>query len=390
MADVAGGGAGAPAGGQSGGQGGAPAAAPSSPGRARIGDFNSFSAGLPVHTEPSQQPAPRPTLQRSEDANDPWSPLVGEDAQGQAIVVDDSQPSQVLDDKTQDDYDTWKTSHEQWQALQMADDLPQDLSSKFVTVSVNGVKERVPVSEAIAGYMMQRDYSNGKRDLQVYEAGLIQRENGLRRFLADLDQGPTFLDAMVAIGKFPGFHQAALIYGTQLAAEQQMSPQQREIHKTNRALDARAKQLARENAALQARLQGVQQQDQQAPTVERIYHQCAQLIPKAAKLTGFVDSELHKKCFEYHFDKLLPTLKNGDISTEFLVMVMKAAMQEADILISQSSARQLQAATREPSASPGLSSQPNGTMQSTNGQQIQRNGVRRERIENFGRSVTGR
>lgn len=329
MAEAAGA-APAPASGGQAGQGtnqGAGNGAPAE--RGRIGDFANWSGR--TETSPQQQIALQdPSLVgRGEDnaeyIADDFQPL---DAQAQALVVDDSVQGDVISNEQ-----AAKERSERLKRLQeweSADDLPDVFHQKFITATIDGQKYRIPVAEAIAGYQRNADYSNKLRQVYDFERQLKQQFQGLQALLADLDDGQRFLDAMVALGKFRGFAQAAMIYGKQLDAEQRMTPEQRAMVVQTRAL--RAENLQLQQQLRQAMQQFNQMRQQQAPQQlqqheQAIMHQLAQMWPRAAQMVGFVDSPAARREFELHFDNMLPSLQGGEISTEFVANCMRAAME---------------------------------------------------------------
>lgn len=368
-------------------------------GRSRISDFTNFSAGQTVPTHQQSPESRSQVIDRGEQNYDPFNGI-GQDARAQALALADSDEgqgefgedgSELLGQDEQSQYDIWKRSHKQYEALQAGDDLPDDFADKFRTVMINGQRERRSVREIESGYMLQRDYSNAKREIAIREQQVEQREQGMGRLLADLDRPETFIDAMIAINKFKGFDAAARMYGKQLYAESKMSPEQREVVAMNRQLDARAKQLHRENMALQAQMQAAQQQ-QPAPGWQAVYDQLAQIFPKAAQRVGWEESELSQRLFEMHFERLHPDLRGSDITSEFVMTVMRAAQQEEDAVVAASRARRAREVVADPSAPPsanrGLSSAPpNRALGSQNGERLTSNGQKRSKIEDFGKAV---
>lgn len=409
MADVGGGGGGgASQGGNTGGGNvGGGSAAPNfgaggmgergGGGRSRISDFSNFSAGQTVPTQHQSSESRAQVMDRGDRGYDQFT---GFDAKSQAMALADDgdqeqgfgeDDSELLGQDEQAQYEVWKKSHKRFEELQTADDLPDDYSDKFRTVMINGQRERRSIRELESGFMLQRDYSNAKREIAMREAQVEQREQGMGRLLADLDRPETFIDAMIAINKFKGFDQAARMYGKQLYAESKMSPEQREVVAMNRQLDARAKQLHRENMALQAQMQAHQQQ-QPAPGWQAVYDQLSQIFPKAAQRVGWEESELSQRLFEMHFERMHPDLRGADITSDFVVNVMRAAQQEEDAVVAASRARRAREVVAEPPVGPGanrgLSSAPaSRALASTNGEQLNMRNQKRSKIEDFGKAV---
>lgn len=339
--------------------------------------------------------APDSTQQRVAERtqNDPFDQFSGTDAQGQSIEpYDPGSPADVLQPDEQADYETWKASHEAYEAFKLSDNLPDDVMDKFIPVTVDGETYRVTAREAAQGYQRERDYSNHKRKLADFERQLVSRENGLRNFLADLDRGETFLDAIVALKKFKGFHEAAMIYGRQLDAERNMTPDQRRVYQANRQLNQELKEERRMKQALQYQLQNQPAQQPQNASVDRMMNQLAQIMPKAAALTGFVDGDLARQAVELHMDRLLPDhlRKGGEIDTPFVAMVLRAAMQEVDAAVRASNERRAREQPNARPPTPGVGASPMPNNAGNPGQPGQRtNGIPRAKIGDFG-SIVGR
>lgn len=367
MADAVGGGAvSAPVAPAQGGQGGAqPGYAPSQQ-RARVGEFNAFSAGIqpqfsqqPVHGAdgiPGQQIAVQnpDVLDRNNVAPDPFDALyAGQDATSLTLSVpddplaqsDEQQNPEMLADGsvqahvvTEAELRGWLEERQGWIE---ADDLAEPFMDKFVSARVDGQSYRIPVREAVKGYQLHADYSNKLRELYAYRDQLQAREAGLQKLLVDMDDGQKFLDAMVFLGKFDGFSKAAIIYGTQLDAERRMTPEQREVHRHLRAQRAQLQRLEIENRNLRMSQQ-VQQapQQQQGPTneqVQQIYlQQLMHIAPKVAAKVGFVNTPIAQREFELHFNNMLPTIQGQDLTSEFVETVMIAAMQSVDAQLARS------------------------------------------------------
>lgn len=451
MSDVAGG-AGAPGQGGGGtGQGGFSgqgnqgyAPPPPSQQRARVGDFSGFSAqGMPGQPQLSQSPTTpgadglpgqqislqnAQVIERPIDPNDPFSPLDnGLDASAQALALSDEpdplapippESDQPLQAQTinAEEIRAWLNERQQWLE---SDDLPDQFLGKFGVATVNGQRYRIPVSEAFKGYQRNEDYSNKLREMYAYEQQLQMREAGLQKLLADMDRGESFLDAMVFLGKFKGFSEAAIIYGTQLDAERRMTPEQRQVHQALRAQRAELKRLEIENRTLRAQGQAQQQQpqQQQGPTseqVQQIYmQQLAHIAPKAAAKVGFVNTPMAQAEFEKHFNMRLPSIAGRDLTSEFVEDVMQAAMESVEAHLQRSgyvkpqdltpptaaqprvpagqrdggqwAAQQRQLAAQRRQELPPVSTGAGPTQPITNGQRPQR-----ARIGEFDRGVRGR
>lgn len=329
-------------------QGGGVAAptAPSSNGQPGI----SFGIGAPIQrsrvehfgssAETGQIALENPGLvQRGQDPSDPWSPLEsadGQDAQSQALVVDDSVQGELVDGSEEqqaaanalteadvrrmlDEYRAWADS----------DDLAQPLQGKFVVATVNGQRYRIPVEEAVKGYQRTEDYSNKMREIYALKAQIEQREQGLRNFIADLNDPQNFMDAMMRLGKFDAFVGAAHHYGKQLKAERSMSPEQRQVFNAMREMRVERQRLAAENARLQAQLGQVQQQTQQQEpqglNYQAYMQQLNYMLPRVAERIGFERTPLSMKEFETHFMNMLPSLQGSDLTSDFIETCMRAA-----------------------------------------------------------------
>lgn len=264
--------------------------------------------------------------------------LSGEDAQAQALALQDDQQDftdgDVLDGEAaraeMDD------RHKQWAEWDRSDDLAEPLMGKLVSVTVDGERYRVPVGELANGYMMQSDYSEKLRQVYELRDQVLARERGLQTVLGALDKGPSFIDMMVYLGKFPGFAEAAIIYGTQLDAEQRMSPEQREVVGRERAARARANQLEIENRQLKAYMQ--QQQQPQVSRTEQYYmRQLEQMVPVAIQRMAkrgieWVESPFTLNLFEKHWATLIKAVDGKDLTTEFVENALIAVMQEVQKL----------------------------------------------------------
>jgi len=375
--------------------GGAPAAAPAAPAqggqttfapsqqRARVGEFNAFSAGImpqlsqqPVHGAdgiPGQSIDVQnaEVLDRGYDAPDPFAPFEGQDAQAQALAVEGQQydeQGQPIEQPLQAqvlNMEEVRGYLDQRQKWLEADDLPDEFNDKFVTARVDGKAYRIPVSEAVKGYQLHADYSNKLRELYQYRDSLQAREAGLQRLLTDMDDGQKFLDAMVFLGKFDGFSKAAIIYGTQLDAERRMTPEQRQVHQALRAQRAALQRLEIENRNLRAQT-APRQTEQQGPTneqVQQIYiQQLTHIAPKVASKLGFVNTPFAQAEFERHFNNMLPSIQGQDLTSEFVERVMLAAMQSVDAHLQRSGYAPPQAAA-QPAAPQGQPRVPAGNPQ---------------------------
>lgn len=388
-----GGAGGAPAqGGQQGGQGnqggGQTTFAPQQQ-RARVGEFNAFSAGVQPQLSQSPvlgadgHPGQQVSVQNAEVLDRGYAPdpfeaqFPGQDAtsltlavpddplavdeSGQPATGDDGQPLQAHVVNAEE-IRAWLDEYQAWKA---ADDLAEPLQDKFVVAQVDGQRYRIPVREAVKGYQLHADYSNKLRELYAFRDQLQQREAGLQKLLIDMDDGQKFLDAMVFLGKFDGFSKAAILYGTQLDAERRMTPEQRQVHANLRAMRAHMQKLELENRNLRGSLQPAQQQQQpQGPTneqVQAIYlQQLTHIAPKVAAKLGFENTPIAQMEFERHFNNMLPTISGQDLSSEFVENVMRAAMESVDQHLARSGFVRQQPAQPQPQGQPRLPQGPGG------------------------------
>ena len=358
MADANGGGGGGQTAAPS--QGGQAVNQPSGPApgqqRARVGEFNAFSsAGIQpalsqqtvfgADGQPGQSIGlQNPGLVDRQQGADPFDPFgTPQDAQSMALAVEDDPLAPIPQGEGEGEVhqaqvvsaDEIRAWIDEYQAWKKADDLPDVLHDKFVVAQVNGQRFRIPVSEAVKGYQLHTDYSNKLRELYAYKASLEQREAGLQKLLVDMDDGHKFLDAMVFLGKFPGFAKAAIIYGTQLDAERRMTPEQREVHRALRAQRAELQRLEIENRTLKAQQAPREQQADGGPSVEQIrqiyLQQLSHIAPKVAAQPGFVNTPLSQTLFEKHFNAQLPGIAGQDLTSEFVERVMRAAMDDVEL-----------------------------------------------------------
>lgn len=294
-----------------------------------------------------QQPAPvlDPQVAQEFSGLEDYSGL---DARSQAIAVPDDAPPEVLE--TQIEVDGQQVTWEQYQALQQKwaqDDLHDELMGKFVTAKINGQRERVPVSEAVQGYQRARDYSNEMTKLAADRRDIERTKQGFLNVLRDMDVGQTFLRMVRSLGKEKGFQEAAKQYAIEWHREQQMSPAQRELLHAHRELERRAYQLEQRNRQLE---QGMQQQTQQTPTQRQQYqaNQLAQMIPIAAQRVGLEDSLMARQAFQLHWDQMVGTLGDEELTTAFVEQVMRAAKEEVNIAVQRSDAERARLAPKSP------------------------------------------
>lgn len=323
--------------------------------RARVGEFSAFSAGVqpalsqhPVYGAdgiPGQQIGLQDAqlVDRQHDPGyDPFS--ADQDAHSLALATSDDPLAAPAEGQEADDSvmaqvvtaDEIRQRLEEYESWKRGDDLPDPLMDKFVVAQVDGQRYRVPVREVIKGYQRNENYSNQLRALNELKRNLEQREAGLQKLLTDMDQGQSFLDAVVFLDKFKGFSEAAIIYGTQLDAERRMTPEQRQVHQHLRAQRAELQRLALENRALRGAQQSLQQQPQpqQGPSSEQVQaiymQQLKHLAPAVAQRIGFVNTPVSQLEFEKHFNARLPNIAGQDLTSEFVEDVMLAAMESVE------------------------------------------------------------
>lgn len=314
--------------------------------RSRIGDFGKFSAnsGEFAGQAAEAQRRMRPVAER-EIVAPAFGNEYGDDAQAQAMVLSSEdanfpvgfadqesqgEPGEVLDGETANAEIAGR--YKQWDEWEKADDLADPLMQKFVPVTVDGERYRVSVREAANGYMMQSDYSDKLRQLYDFKNQLDARERGMNTFLEALDKGPTFLDMIQYVGKFQGFAEAAIIYGTQLNAEQNMSEDQRRVVAAERASRARANQLEIELKQVKAQL-AEKTQPQQSRGERYIEQQLVAMVPQAIDRLAkqgmrWEPSPWAQSIWEKHWAQMMPALENRELSTEHVMNVFAAAIQD--------------------------------------------------------------
>jgi len=317
--------------------------------RGRPSDFGSWSGGIQSQDSgqvvgadgiPGQGIAlANPERFEGQDPNDPFSPLAGTDAQAQALVVDEN--GDVVQQGEQDDGSVQaqvmseadvRALLEEHRVWRDSDDLAGPLLQKFVPVTIDGQRYRIPVDEAVKGYQRNADYSNKLREVYALKQQVEQRESGLRRMIDDLSQsGQSFYDTVENIGLFKQFADAAIMYGFQLKEEREMSPQQRQQAAALREMRMEARRIALENKRLQAQLAQAAAQAPQQQGVDQAQairmQQIAHLLPSVAQRMGLVQTPLAMAEFERHFANMLPSLSGGDITTEFLETVVGATLE---------------------------------------------------------------
>jgi hypothetical protein len=315
-------------GGQNGGQ--------SEGNRARIGDFSKFQANSGEFAGQAQESLSRmkPVLDAG-PMSDPegFRQRLGDDAQAQALAIQQPDPSNEGEVVDSDEARAEMASRfKQWDEWEKADDLAEPLTQKLVTVTVDGERYRIPVSEAVNGYMMQSDYSEKLRQLYSFRDQLQREKQGLDYVMSQLDKGDTFLDMMVQLGKFEGFAQAAIIYGTQMDAEQRMSPEQREVVQRERAQRARANKLEMRLRQLEQQL-AQQQQPQRTRSEEYLFNQLNVMMPQAVQRIAkrgheYIDSPLTRQIFERNWATMIENLGGKDLTTEFVENVLMSVIQD--------------------------------------------------------------
>lgn len=304
-------------------------------GRDRIGNFGKFSANQGEYAGQAQQSIERmkPVLDGGPMSDpDGFRRQLGEDAQAQALALPQDQgvDGDVMDgDDARSEMDA---RFKQWDEWEKADDLAEPLQQKLVTVTVDGERYRIPVAEAVNGYMMQSDYSEKLRQVYEFRDQLFAQKRGFDNLLAAMDKGESFLDMMVYLGKFEGFAQAAIIYGTQMDAEQRMSPEQREVVQRERAARARANKLEMEVRRLNAQL-AQQQQPQRSRGEEYLFSQLNAMMPQAIgrmakRGVEWVDSPLTRSIFERNWATMIQTLDGRDLTTDFVENVLMSVLQD--------------------------------------------------------------
>lgn len=324
-------------GGDQGGGGGAD-------GRARIGEFGRFSSNSGDFRGQAGEANERmqPVLERpvSDNFADHMGLNQGLDAQSQALALDDSEQGEVLEgDDAQAEYDARVSDTKKWSEAERADDLAEWLGNKLVTVTVAGEQFRIPVSEAVGGYMMQADYSSKLGQVYALRDQVAHYQRTIDNFVMQFKSGgQPFLDTVEAMGPdfFKSFAEAAIIYGTMLDAEQRMSPEQR-------AAVAAAKQERSARMALERRLKEMearllQTQQPQVSRNEQYYlDRIKQMYPVAIERMAkrgweWVESPFTLQLFEQHWANLIKNLDGKDLTSQFLEDALIGVMQQVQSL----------------------------------------------------------
>jgi hypothetical protein len=333
------------------------------PQRERLGSF-----------APHQRNASVDVAEVSEDASDPWSGLVDRNLQTQndrlartkpepkninqeAQALHDAEQAgldaaegetveaveaEVMDSEDADqemaaNYEAWKKSHEQWEALGKLDDLPDTLANKFRFITLpNGRKQRVTVQELERGYLRQNLLTQRLEEVYAFKAQLERTQRGMNAVQAALSGGNAgqFLDMITYLRAFDTFHAAALMYGEQLDKERRMDPEKKQMLHALRAAEAeRQRALIEANNMRQLLAQQQSQQQQQLSPDQAYYqNQLHQMLPRAAALmeaegTPWIQSDLSNEVFDRHM-KVFAQGFDGNLTTEALKEVMVGAMQE--------------------------------------------------------------
>lgn len=330
--------------------------------RMRVGDMNSI-----LH----QTPAPGAELARSDEPQ--WIadeiPGVGLDGKAQTMGVPDDQQPEVLEASIIGENGE-TISWEQYQAERakwLQDDLHEEFHSKFVTAVIDGRKYRVPISEAVAGYQRNADYSNGMAEVAAGKRENDRTRQGFLNVLADMNGGESFLRMVRSLGKEEGFQQAAKLYALQWNAERQMTPQQRAVMDHARKLERENYQLKMQQRQLEQVTQQQRPPDQQQ---QYIHHQLSQMVPAAARKVNLPWSPLAEQQIDLHFAQMGPEhfRKGGELDTNFVMRVIMAAKETVEDTVAKSNAvlaQQMPApppVQRLPGAAPAGSAtqQPNG------------------------------
>lgn len=261
---------------------------------------------------------------------------LGMDEFGNLITEGESGETTPAEVMTSEDADAeMRARYDEWKAFMEGDDLGEPLHGKFVTATIDGEKVRVPVSEAIQGYQRNRDYTNNMRQFHQLQREVQVERTGYHQVLQSLQSGgQPFLRLVEYLGPaaFKSFHEAALEYGNQLAAEEQMTPQQKAVYQHARQQEHRARMLEMQNAQLQAQLQ---QSAQPEPAKERtaIENALAQMIPRAVdslKRQGveWFDDAHSRSVFEQHFAIRTQGMDPSQLSTSLLEGIFRSAAEE--------------------------------------------------------------
>jgi hypothetical protein len=346
--------------------GAAPAAAPATngaagqqpAGRARLADFTTGMHNAPAlpALDPSsithQGRAPL-AANEGQDTGVPPNPYEQQNAQGDALAVDDSIMAEPI---SQEQY---ARDYQELKAKWDSPELPEELLGRLGPAMIDGQKYMIPVSEAFKGYQRNCDYSNKLAEVSQVRNETMQMRQGMQNLVNDLGNGETFRRAMRALGPaaVKGFHEAAKLHAIEWNALQQMPPQQRAVYERNQEMEQRLYQMEMQNQrlAMQAQQQQAQQPDRQTMYIA---NQLAQMAPLAMKRVGLEPSPFAEQIFQTHFANMMETLNGGDLTTDFVTQVMQATKETVDAYVAKSQqqiqqqARQLPPVQKLPGAAP--------------------------------------
>lgn len=232
------------------------------------------------------------------------------------------------------------------------DQLHADLRAKFIPVELNvGEANGRPITrqymltvdDLARGFMRQSDYTKKLEGLYAYEDALQQRERGMNALVGALNSGDpeTFMRMIRYIGALTSFQKAAYAWGAQIAREEAMSPEQRQVIAYNRQLqdELYKAKLAEENA--QRALQAAQAGIQRPPSYDEQYlvNQLQQLLPRAKELLAkrgrpYVESDKANELLLSSWNTFLRTRDSAaEFTTESIANVLEGVMEQIEQLM---------------------------------------------------------
>lgn len=289
-------------------------------------------ATLPGKTENRQvleQPGPDDPLGEGD-------PLEGDPGENEL----ETQQSQELD---------YAQEYQKLKELVDSDDLPEEwLERKWVTKKINGKPTRMTVAESLEGHMTAREFSHRNGQL-VQQQRLAQNiQQGARKFLSELEQPQTLIQAfrnMGKLGRAPDPHDintgtglmgAVAILADQMYQElslKQSNPQAYALAMQKREAEERAWATQTELQRMRAQFAQQQaQQPQQADEQTQVYmNQLRQMTAIAFRRVGLPaqPSPTVERMFNAHYENLL-SAHEGELTTEFIARVAKATKDEYD------------------------------------------------------------
>lgn len=337
--------------------------APQKPQRASIGDFGRYAGQPETYTDVDGSP---------EDPSDPLSGLVDRSVQGQAgqelaTVADEQEAvrkqsakdARAANGKPEPEYEAtlveddarlqsdpryaeWQKKAEQLDAIMTGQLEHDDYLGMLIPHEFDGGRKgTISVKELKRGNLREADYHKKLRELHQLRQRYEVAEQGLHQFVGAIVSGEPnqFFTAMnIVPGAMETFKKAALVFGFQLDAENQLAPEVRQMMQEKRQLQAIAQRQQLEIQNLQ-RAQQQQVQQQPGPDAAFLEHQLQQFLPLAAKRlaergTPYVDSPLAQRLGKETWDVFIQNF-NGSVTLDDVVDVLASIQQQvADYIAS--------------------------------------------------------